>query len=323
MRDLAIIIVSYKTREPLERCLASIFAGGYPFSYRVVVVDNASGDGTPGMVISKYPDALMVALEENRGPASAVNTGIRSVDSRHVLLLDPGAEVAPETLVKMVRFLDEHHHVGIVGRRSPGIQPGDYAPWFPLPPPLSRGIGKSGFHPRVAQALLGVRFRHPEIAESGAKRVDAVNSECLAIRRDTINQIGLLDENPALRDAGADWCVRAARRGWETYALTGDDIILHGPAGTEREPYAAITATRRDALYLYRKHYASPLAGLWSAAIRLEILSRWFMNAARLKKKPNDIKIKSKHDAYRDLFKEVFAWRSNVNNGRKQNHRQG
>ncbi len=322
MRDLAIIIVSYKTRGLLEKCLASIYAGEYPFSYRVVVVDNASGDGTPGMVISKYPDALMIASETNTGFSAGSNRGIRSVDSRHVLLLNPDTEVYPGTITKMVRFLDRHHHVGIVGCALLNSDHTAQKSWFPFPLPLSRHIENTGFYPRLAHIILGVRYRHPEITESGAKRVDIVRGACLMIRRDTINQIGLLDENSFLYADDIDWCIRAARRGWETYALTEDNIVHHGYASTDQEPYITITSSRRSALYLYKKHYSWPLVKMWSAMIYQEIIYKYLLNVIRLKKKPDDTKIRSKQEAYRDLMKDIFRRREIIQNGNRQDNRQ-
>lgn len=322
MRDLAIIIVSYKTRDLLEKCLASIYAGEYPFSHRVVVVDNASGDGTPEMVISKYPDALMIASETNSGFSAGNNMGIRSVDSRHVLLLNPDTEVYPETITKMVRFLDDHHHVGIVGCQLLNSDLTHQTSWFRFPLPLSRYIENAGFYPRLAHSLLGFKYRHPEITGGGARRVDIVKGACLMIRRDAVNQIGLLDENSFLYADDIDWCIRAARRGWEAYALTEDNIIHHGYASTDQEPYITITSSRRSALYLYRKHYSWLLVAMWSTMIYQEIIYKYLLNGIRLKKMPDDTKIRSKHDAYRDLMKDIFRRREISKNGKCHNSRQ-
>ncbi len=306
MYDLAIIIVSYKTRELLDKCLASVFSAEYPFSYRVVVVDNASDDGSAEMVIAKYPDALIVKNSENVGFSAANNQGIRKTESRHILLLNPDTELLPGALEAMLDFMDAHPKVGIAGCQLLNSDMTPQESWFSFPLPFSRYIEKKPFYPKLARALLGHRDAGPEISGEGTLRVDIVKGACLMIRRETVNRIGLLDENSFLYADDIDWCIRASRAGWENYALTCHNVIHHGCASTDQEPYITITSSRRSALYLYRKHYAAPLVAVWSLLIYSEILYKWVLNEARVRMGRRDYKTVSRRRAYRELASEIF-----------------
>lgn len=306
MTDLAIIIVSYKTRDLLDRCLASISAGVYPFTCRVVVVDNASGDGTPEMVVGKYPDVLLVHNNENTGYSVANNQGIRKTDSRYVLLLNPDTEVKPETLTAMVGFLGGHSHVGAVGCQLLNSDGSPQTSWLSFPIPFSRYIKKFSFYPRLARALLGIKDGRPEIAGDGRfRRVDIIKGACLMARREALNQVGLLDENSFLYAEDTDWCIRAWKKGWEAYALTGHNILHHGYASTDQEPYLTIISSRRSALLLHRKHYSFPFVTVWTALIFMEILYKWMLNRLRVAIR-KDAKTQSRYRAYRELLGDIL-----------------
>ncbi|HEX5414192.1 MAG TPA: glycosyltransferase, partial [Chloroflexota bacterium] len=94
--DLAVVIVSYNTADLLRECLASLAASlGHfgPAARQIVVVDNASSDGSPGLVRAEFPNVELIASPENRGFAAANNLALRSVDARYVLFLNPDTEV--------------------------------------------------------------------------------------------------------------------------------------------------------------------------------------------------------------------------------------
>jgi GT2 family glycosyltransferase len=306
MFDLAIIIVSYKTCDLLDRCLASIFNGEYPFSYRVTVVDNASDDGSPEMVVNKYPDALLIRNNINTGYSVANNQGIRKSDSRHILLLNPDTEVNPGALAAMVRFLDTHAHVGVVGCQLLNTDGSFQTSWFSFPVPLSRYFEKLPFYTRLSHSVLKIKDKYPDIPEEGAKRVDIIKGACLMIRRTAANQVGLLDENSFLYADDIDWCIRTRRKCWETYTLTDHNIVHHGYASTDQEPYITITSSRRSALYLYRKHYPFHFVAAWSLFIYIEILYKMLLYGIRVRSGRRDDKTLSRHKAYRELAGEIF-----------------
>src|SRR5918997_5297138 len=118
--DLGIVIVSWNVRDLLRRCLHSIDESlrDSHIAYRVVVVDNASNDGTAAMVREHYPHVLLLANEHNRGFSGGNNDGLRALGllgkersrrtPRYVMLLNPDTEVGDDALTRLVRYLETH-----------------------------------------------------------------------------------------------------------------------------------------------------------------------------------------------------------------------
>jgi N-acetylglucosaminyl-diphospho-decaprenol L-rhamnosyltransferase len=272
----------------------------------VVVVDNASGDGSCEMCVCKYPDVLLIRNEKNTGFSVANNQGIRTTESRHVLLLNPDTEVRQGALTAMVRFLDEHPHVGVVGCQLLNTDGSLQQSWFNFPVPFSRYFDRLGFSSRFAGFALGIKCKHDRIVQTGVKKVDIIKGACLMIRREAVNQIGLLDENSFLYADDIDWCIRTARRCWDTYAITDQNILHHGYASTSQEQYLTIVSSRRSAMYLYRKHYSWPFVCVWSTLIFLEVCYKWQLNSLRVKAGRKDETTLARHKAYTELAKGFF-----------------
>lgn len=307
--DLSIIIVSYRTRELLEKCLDSIFNQPSRLSTEVIVVDNDSRDGTAEMTREKFPAAALIANDKNTGYSAANNQGIRASAGRMILLLNPDTESNPAALEAMVDFLDRHPKAGAAGCQLLNSDGSLQTSHFNIPMPLARGLENASFYPRLTSLLLRMPDLGPDISEPGARRVDVVKGACLMIRREAIEQTGLLDEDSFLYADDIDWCMRARRLGWSAYLLEKHTIVHHGYASTDQEIYITITSSRRSALLLYRKHYPKLFAAVWTLSIHLEILYKYALNFARARKSGASEKTKQKHRAYKTLFNEMILGR--------------
>ncbi|MDQ5820209.1 MAG: glycosyltransferase, partial [Actinomycetota bacterium] len=107
------IIVTYNSADAIEACVAPLLEAGA----RVVVVDNAAGDGTAALVRERLPDVELIANEDNRGFPAAVNQGLERAEGDIVLLVNPDCVVPAETVAELVEYLDEHADAGLVGPR--------------------------------------------------------------------------------------------------------------------------------------------------------------------------------------------------------------
>src|SRR5439155_12254163 len=113
--DVSISVVSYNTRDLLADCLRSISAATHDLSYEVIVVDNASADGSADMVAAEFPDVQLVRNSENRGFAAANNQALSHARGCYVLLLNSDARLRPGAINEMAGFLDAQPTVGVVG----------------------------------------------------------------------------------------------------------------------------------------------------------------------------------------------------------------
>ncbi|MPY95918.1 MAG: glycosyltransferase [Acidimicrobiia bacterium] len=116
--EVSVLLVGYRTRAELARCLPSLFASGDDVRFEVVLVDNASGDGTAEWVARELPQVRLVALEENIGFGRAVNLAAEVARGEHLLLLNPDTEVRPGAVGALLRFARAHPRAGLVGGRT-------------------------------------------------------------------------------------------------------------------------------------------------------------------------------------------------------------
>ena len=234
MVDLSIVTVSYNVRDYLAACLRSLANGAPGLRTEVVVVDNASGDGSADLVEEAFPQVRLVRNRENLGFARAVNRGLALTGGRWLLLLDPDTVVPPGALEALVRAAERWPEVGVAG---------------PALSDPATGDAQASFRPFVtwqaafAQHTLAKPFlrgsRGPRFAPVADRPTDVgfLIGACLLIRRDVFVQLGGLDEGYFLFCEDMDYCRRAIRAGWKLL-FTGEARVLHheGKSAEQEKP---------------------------------------------------------------------------------------
>ncbi|MGD2146573.1 MAG: glycosyltransferase, partial [Anaerolineae bacterium] len=214
MLDLGIVVVSYNTRQLLHACLRSVYASQGDFVFRVCVVDNASADGSPDMVAEAFPEAILIANEENLGYPAANNQGLRAfgfVDQSgssasataqsaslpsFTLLLNSDTELPADALAAMLAFMADHPRAGAAGPRL--VRPDgslDLACRRSFPSPevsFYRMIGLSRLFPRSRR--FG-RYNLTYLDPTQVAEVDSVVGAFMLVRKEAILQVGLMDES--------------------------------------------------------------------------------------------------------------------------------
>jgi N-acetylglucosaminyl-diphospho-decaprenol L-rhamnosyltransferase len=246
---LSLIVLSWNTADLLADCLRSIPAGAAGLNYQVVVVDNASTDGSADMVARDFPDVQLIRSSENLGFARGNNLGIRAAnpDTPYILLLNSDTLIKPGTLTALVHFMDTHPDAGAVSPRllRPDGTPQPYAfGGDPTPMYLLR---------RAMKQLLLHRYLH-DWAMDHLQSVDWVSGACLLVRRVAIEQVGLLDENMFMYFEDNDWCLRIRKAGWRVYYNPQVEIIHLGGQSLKKNPRAR-SAYYNSLVYFYTKHY--------------------------------------------------------------------
>lgn len=118
MTELSVVIVSYRTRAMLRDCLASLMAESGRTEHEVIVVDNASGDGSAAMVTTEFPAVRLLALDHNAGFAKACNIGVAASSGDYVVLLNPDTVVRDHALDRLLAFGRAHPEAGLCGGRT-------------------------------------------------------------------------------------------------------------------------------------------------------------------------------------------------------------
>jgi GT2 family glycosyltransferase len=250
------VIVSWNTRDLLARCLDALYADAERsgITLQTIVVDNASSDGTVEMLAKRFPSVQVVARSENSGFAAATNRGIRQAASVDLLLLNPDTELLPGALAAMRSALHAMPHVGLVsgillnpdhslqsaGYRFPTLTQ-SFLDFFPL-------------HDRLVASGLNGRFTPGDGLSPYA--VDYPLGACMLVRREVIEQVGLLDEQYFMYSEEIDWCRRIAAAGWSILIAPAARIIHHGGQSTGQAPDAMFVQLHRSRAR-YFAHYHS------------------------------------------------------------------
>ncbi|MBN1136181.1 MAG: glycosyltransferase family 2 protein [Anaerolineae bacterium] len=274
--DVTVVIVSWNVRDLLRRCLRSILdsraadSGGPPSPHlqiEVVVVDNASGDGSAEMVRAEFPQVRLIANEENRGFTAANNQGLATGQGRYLMVLNPDTELASDTLATMADYLEEHPRVGVMGpqlRYADGrLQPSRRR--FPtLTTALfeSTVLGEWWPDNRFAR-----RYRMADTPDDAIQTVDWLVGACLLVRREAYEEAGGLDEGFFMYSEEIDWCRRIKSAGWEVVYLPTATVIHHEGKSSEQVVAARHIYFQSSKVRYFRKHHG---------AVRAELL-RWFL----------------------------------------------
>lgn len=253
--DLSIIIVNWKVRDLLEKCIQSIFEQTKNISFEVFIVDNNSGDGSVKMVQKKFPQVDLRASTENLGFAKGNNLAIKKSRGKYILLLNPDTEILDNALEKMVRFMDAHLECGISGCKL-------------LNPDLSLQPSVRAFPDLASQIFILLKIHHlfphtkamykylvQNFDYGKTQEVDQVMGAFMIIRREVIEKIGMLDENFWIWFEEVDFCKRAKAAGWKILYTPEVKIIHHyGQSFKQAMGVKKQKDFNRSLSYYFKKH---------------------------------------------------------------------
>ena len=231
--DIDVAIVTFRRKDLVRRCLASLALAGDDVSLHVFVVDNASGDSTAETVAREFPDVSLTANGENRGFARATNQAIRAGSSPYVLVINPDARIGPGTLGPLVGVLETQPGVAAVGPLllTEGGTP-DHAAKRAFPTVRGALSHFSGLD-RVFPSL-----RQYAATDLNGGETDAINGAFMLLRREALDAVGLFDEGYWMYMEDLDLCRRLWEEGWKV-RFEPSAVAWHdkgGSAGPLRSP---------------------------------------------------------------------------------------
>ncbi|MFA5413711.1 MAG: glycosyltransferase family 2 protein [Patescibacteria group bacterium] len=281
--DLSIIIVNWKVKDLLEKCLRSIFEQTKNINFEVFVVDNASGDGSIEMVREKFHQVDLTASQDNLGFAKGNNLAIKKSRGRYILLLNPDTEILDNALEKMVRFMDAHPECGISGCKL-------------LNPDLSLQSSVRAFPDLASQIFILLKIHHllpntkamykylvQNFDYKKVQEVDQVMGAFMMIRREVLDKIGPLDENFWIWFEEVDFCKRAKEAGFKIF-YTPEAKIIHyfGQSFKQAMGVKKQKDFNRSLSYYFKKHGTK---GEWIVIQVLRPLSLFLAWLAQIFKK--------------------------------------
>ncbi len=256
--DISVVIVGWNAKRYLELCLDSIAKAPPRRSMEVLVVDNASTDGSVEMIQSKFPWVKLIKSSENLGFSRGNNVAIRQAQGRYIALVNPDVVVFPGCLDALADFLEQNPKVGDVGPRvlNPDMSMQSTCRRFPT---LWNNFCSAT---RLEQICKGSPFFAGEhmfyFAHDRTLPVDVLVGCFSMIRREAFDSVGLLDENLFMYGDDVDWCRRARSAGWEVVFYPGAQAIHDRGKITAPYPVRFALAQQRSVLYYWSKHH-----GFW------------------------------------------------------------
>jgi GT2 family glycosyltransferase/lipopolysaccharide/colanic/teichoic acid biosynthesis glycosyltransferase len=254
--DLTIVIVNYNVKEFLEQSIISIKKSCRNIEYELVVVDNASSDGSIELIRQNFPEIKLITNTENKGFAAANNQAIKRAQGEFILLINPDTIVQEDTFSVILNFFKNHPECGMVGckilnpdgslqlacRRS-----------FPTPwVAFTKIIGLSKLFPN--SKLFG-RYNLTYLDPDRTYEVEAISGSFMFFRRQVVENIGYLDDSFFMYGEDLDWCFRIREAGWKIYYLPETKIIHFKGESSKKTDIDLILQFYRAMKLFVEKHY--------------------------------------------------------------------
>ncbi|MBW7956461.1 MAG: glycosyltransferase family 2 protein [Deltaproteobacteria bacterium] len=274
MPDVSVIIVNWNARDYLLKCLASLRSGLGRLDAEVIVVDNASSDGSARAVREGFPEVKLLEQDENLGFARANNIGMRESSAGYVCLVNSDVIVLDGSLEELHRFLEARPEAALAGPRvlnpDESLQP--TCRRFPsLRGSLLSAIGLDGWN----------YFSHDRTA-----RVEALSGCLLMIRRKAIDDVGMLDERFFFYAEDKDWCKRFHDAGYENWYCTEAEAVHYGGSSSGLAPVRFYVEMQKANLKYWEKHRGRAARAAYVAITLLHQLVRFARSGALYILKP-------------------------------------
>jgi hypothetical protein len=312
MDKISVVIVSWNTKNYLDKCLHSLKGkAGAGFDLEVIVIDNNSNDKSATMVKENYPDIKLIENETNLGFARANNIGIEKASGKYILLLNPDTEIFENSIEKMVEVLRKDNAVGAVGPKilnSDGTIQYECARNFPTV--LSEFFVTSTIYKRFPANKFAGRYLITYWNHEDSRDVACISGACMLIRKRCFDSIGLLDESFFMYAEDTDFCYRLNKKGYSIRYVAESEIIHHWGKSSEQAPVNMSRESKESIFKFFRKHYGFLTAARYRAMICLAslfmiILSMFIIIFKRKK-------IQSKFFLIFTKQIEIFLWSINL-----------
>jgi len=259
MSDLSIVIVNWNTKDLLIQCLKSLKWTLQRLEMEVFVVDNGSTDGSKEAVRAEFPEVVLIDNPLNLGFAKANNQAMRLLKGKYALLLNPDTQVKEGAIETLKAFMDHHPEAGVVGPQllnGEGSKQNSIANF----PSLATELLNKSF----LRWLFPGRFPGKERTYSDPIEVDSVIGACMMVRRETMEQVGLLDEGYFLFLEETDWCFRMKKAGWKVFHYPRAELYHFQGKSAEQDKKRARVEYYRSRYLFFKKN-----RGVWQWVILL------------------------------------------------------
>lgn len=256
--DLSIIIVNYNVKEFLQNLLHSIERATSNVTREIIVVDNASDDGSVNLIKTKFPEIILIENRKNAGFGKANNQALKIAQGKYVLLINPDSVVSEDTFEKMISFFEKNTDAGLAGCKI--INPDgtlQLACRRSFPGPWTSFCKVTGLSNLFPNSRIFARYNLTYLDENKTYEVDAISGSFMMIRRDVFEKVSGFDEQFFMYGEDLDLCYKIQQAGYKVYYVHSTQIIHYKGESTKRSNLDE-TKMFYDAMHLFvKKHFSS------------------------------------------------------------------
>ena len=297
--DLSVVIVNWNTIDMLRDVLASVFDTCGTITMQMIVIDNASNDGSADMVTEEFPKVQLIHNSKNRGFAAANNQGFELAKGRHILLLNSDTIVLGDVLVASVRYLDKHKDVGAMGCRVLNTDRSTQRTCAMWPSVTNLALQTSGLWRLPPKKIFG-RYLMLEWKRDSERPVDSISGCYLMLRREVLEEVGRLDETFFFFGEETDWCRRMRDTGWRLMFAPVGEIVHHGSVSAKKLNHRR-DLMLTDAMVRLHAKYGGPLmaTGAWGILFGHNLTRAIFWTLRALVQRQSNVLERAQH--FRDV----------------------
>ena len=253
---LSVIIVNYNVKFYVEQCLVALQRAIEGIDADVYVVDNHSRDGSVDFLTKRFPKVNIVSCSHNLGFARANNIAIRQSEGEYVLLLNPDTIVGEQVVRETLAFMEAHPKAGAAGVRMLKSDGEDaMESRRGLPTPMTSFYKMSGLCHRFPQSSRYGRYYMSYLSWDEAAKIDVVSGAYCMLRREGLNDIGLLDEDYFMYGEDIDLSYRLLKGGYENWYLPLRILHYKGES-TQKSSFRYVHVFYEAMLIFFRKHFS-------------------------------------------------------------------
>ncbi len=285
--DLSICIVSWNTRKLLRYCLESIYAKTKGINFEIIIVDNASKDGSIEMVSNEFPKCIIIAQQENLGFSKANNIAVKIARGRYVAFLNPDTVMKTNAFVAMVGFMDVNPTYGATGckllNEDDTIQ---FTCARSFPTPFKRFCFLTLLN-RIFPASICFSTSEMEYWDhKNSRDIDCLSGACMVLRKDVVERLGAFDETYFMYGEDIELCYRIRKNGWSIYYNANEEIYHLSGASSSQKSYKAFSLImQHQANYkFFKENYGDVKAIEFKTLVFIGTIIRLFIISILLSK---------------------------------------
>ena len=255
--DVSIIIVNYNTKKLTLECIQSIYNSNMLYQFEIFVVDNHSSDGSVHAIREAFPSVKVIENEENVGFSKANNQAILESKGRYILLLNSDTIVLENTISYSIDFMNRDKSIGATGCKV-ALPDGtlDKACHRGFPTPEASFYYLTGLAKKFPNNPRFNSYHKGYLNMDETHEIDCLVGAYMMVRRETIDQVGMLDETFFMYGEDIDWCYRIKEAGWKIYYTPKVTITHYKGASSRKKPFKIVYEFHRAMFLFHKMHFA-------------------------------------------------------------------